>query len=68
VQVNLDQTALVVKDVNKALLKYQIHGGKDLSKEFPELGRTALCCVTEIHSMKEIDRLAEALAEILGGR
>jgi glycine dehydrogenase subunit 1 len=43
-------------------------GGKDISKEFPELGQTALYCVTEIHSKNEIDRLAEVLAEILAGR
>lgn len=66
--VNFDQTGLGVNDVNKRLLKRQIHGGKDLSKEFPELGQTALYCITEIHSKEEIERLTEALEKILGGR
>jgi glycine dehydrogenase subunit 1 len=66
--VNFDQTGLGVNDVNKRLLKRQIHGGKDLSKEFPELGQTALYCITEIHSKEEIGRLTEALEKILGGR
>jgi glycine dehydrogenase subunit 1 len=66
--VNFDQTGLGVNDVNKRLLKLQIHGGKDLSKEFPELGQTALYCITEIHSKEEIERLTEALEKILGGR
>ncbi|MGB9756832.1 MAG: glycine dehydrogenase, partial [Candidatus Bathyarchaeales archaeon] len=66
--VNFDGAGLNVKGVHEALLKRQIHGGKDISKEFPELGETALYCVTEIHSKAEIDRLAEALSEVLAGR
>ena len=49
----------------KKLLERGIHGGKDLSNEFPELGKTALYCVTEIHSEEEIERLATVLEEIL---
>jgi glycine dehydrogenase subunit 1 len=63
--VNFDKSGLSVKKVNKKLLRRQIHGGKDISKDFPELGKTALYCVTEIHSKKEIDLLTEALDEIL---
>jgi glycine dehydrogenase subunit 1 len=66
--VNFDESGLSVKEINKRLLRRQIHGGKDISKEFPELGETALYCVTEIHSKSEIDRLAEALEEILAKR
>jgi glycine dehydrogenase subunit 1 len=62
--VNFDEAGLSVKEVNAKLLQRQIHGGKDVSKEFPELGRTALYCVTEIHSREEIDRLAETFDEI----
>lgn len=66
--VNFDQANLTVKDVNKKLLDHHIQGGKDLSNEFPELGQTALYCVTEIHSQEEIQRLAETLQEIVGRR
>ena len=66
--VNFDEGGLSVKEINKRLLRRQIHGGKDVSKEFPELGETALYCATEIHSKSEIDRLAEALEEILAKR
>ncbi len=65
--VNFDKSGLKVEEVNKRLLERQIHGGKDLSKEFPELGQTALCCITEIHSKEEIEQLAKALEEILEG-
>jgi glycine dehydrogenase subunit 1 len=64
--VNFDQANLTVKEVNQRLLKHQIHGGKDLSKEFPELGQAALFCVTEIHSKQDIHHLANALEEIVG--
>ena len=39
-----------------------IFGGKDLSAELPELGQSALYCVTEIHTQADIDRLGPALA------
>lgn len=66
--VNFDDVDMTVKEVNERLLKRQIQGGKDLSKEHPELGQTALYCVTEIHSQEEIQRLAAALQEIVTGR
>ena len=66
--VNFDQTDLTVEETNQRLLERRIQGGKDVSKEYPELGQTALYCVTEIHSKEEIEELAKALNEILGGR
>ncbi len=66
--VNFDGTGISVKDVNKKLLERGIHGGKDVSKEFPELGKTALYCVTEIHSEEEIERLTATLEKILARR
>jgi len=66
--VNFDNAKMSVKDIHKKLLKRQIQGGKDISKEFPEFGETALYCVTETHSRGEIEHLAEALSKILVGR
>jgi glycine dehydrogenase subunit 1 len=66
--VNFDETELSVKEAHKKLLQHRIQGGKDVSKEFPELGETALYCVTEIHSKEEIECLADALKEALAGR
>lgn len=59
--VNFDRTGKKVSDINKKLLDFGIFGGKDISSEFPELGQSALYCVTEIHSQAEIDRLVYAL-------
>ncbi|MCX6647897.1 MAG: aminomethyl-transferring glycine dehydrogenase subunit GcvPA [Candidatus Bathyarchaeota archaeon] len=63
---NIDATGKKVGQVNKALLKRGIFGGKDISREFPELGQSALTCVTEVHSKADIDRFAEELEAILG--
>ena len=52
-----------VAEINEALREHGIFGGKDLSAEFPELGQSALYCVTEIHAQADIDRLAARVAE-----
>ena len=52
-----------VRKINQNLLKHGIQGGKDLSKDFPELRNSALYCVTEIHTKEDIDKLAVALKE-----
>ena len=64
--VNFDETGLKAGDIEKKLLHAQVHGGKDISKEFPEMGQTSLYCVTETHSREEIERLRDTLEEVLG--
>jgi glycine dehydrogenase subunit 1 len=63
--VNFDGTGKRVSEINKALLARGIFGGKDLTQEFPELGHSALYCVTEVHTKDDIDRLVTALKEIV---
>ena len=63
--VNFDDTGKTVAEINTALLRRKIFGGKDLTKEFPELGNSALYCVTEVHSKDDIVRLADALKEVV---
>jgi glycine dehydrogenase subunit 1 len=63
--VDFGGSGMSVAAVNKALLGKGIFGGKDLSAEFPELGQSALYCVTEYHSKAEVERLASAVAEVL---
>jgi len=64
--VNFDATGQSVARVNQALLTHGIFGGKDLSQEFPQLGQSALYCVTEVHTQADIDRLVNALREEVG--
>ena len=54
-----------VEEINKFLRKNGIFGGKDLSKEFPELGNCALYCVTEVHTKNDIDHLVQTLNDFL---
>ncbi len=63
--VNFDGTGRTVAEINGLLLARGIFGGKDLSTGFPELGQSALYCVTEIHSKQDIDRLVRTLEEVV---
>lgn len=62
--VNFDGTGRTVAEINRRLRRHRIFGGKDLSREFPALGQSALYCVTEVHSRDDIDALVDALAEV----
>ncbi|MGP1395969.1 MAG: aminomethyl-transferring glycine dehydrogenase subunit GcvPA [Inquilinaceae bacterium] len=62
--VNFDGTGQTVATVNDRLRQRGIFGGKDLSHELPELGQSALYCVTEIHSAADIERLATVIEEV----
>ena len=63
--VNFDGTGKTVAEINRALLQQGIFGGADLSAAFPELGQSALYCVTEMHSKEDIDRLVASLSKIV---
>lgn len=63
--VDFSGAGVTVAQVNAALRERGIFGGKDLSKEFPELGQSALYCVTEVHAREDLDRLAETVAEVI---
>jgi glycine dehydrogenase subunit 1 len=65
--VNFDKTGKKVSEINDELLRAGIQGGLDISKYYPELGQSALYCVTEIHSHEDIDALADKLGRILEG-
>lgn len=62
--VNYDPSGKSVAEINQALLARGIFGGIDLSQDFPELGNSALVCVTEVHTQEDIDSFAAALKEI----
>jgi glycine dehydrogenase subunit 1 len=62
--VNFEGVQKTVAEVNAALRKRGIFGGHDLSREFPELGQSALYAVTEIHTQADIDRLVAELREV----
>jgi glycine dehydrogenase subunit 1 len=63
--VNFDATGKRVSEINAALREHGIFGGHDLSRSHPELGQSALYCVTEVHAQADIDRLVAALEEVV---
>lgn len=63
--VDFSDTGRSVAEVNAALRERGIFGGLDLSAQYPELGQSALVCVTEVHTKADIDRLTDELAEVL---
>jgi glycine dehydrogenase subunit 1 len=64
--IGFDDTQVTPSHVNKELYRRGIQGGICLQDDFPELGKSALYCVTEIHTRDSIDRLVTALNEVLG--
>ncbi len=63
--VNFDDTGQTTAQINRKLLDRGIFGGKDLSQDFTQLGQSAQYCVTEVHSLEDINRLVAALKEVL---
>ncbi|WP_202387957.1 aminomethyl-transferring glycine dehydrogenase subunit GcvPA [Nocardioides flavescens] len=63
--VDFSATGRSVADINAGLRAHHVFGGKDLSTDFPDLGQSALYCVTELHTADDIDALVTALKEVL---
>ena len=62
--VRFDGTGRSVAQINRRLRDRGIFGGRDLSDDFPDLGESALYCVTEVHTREDIDRLVKELEEV----
>jgi len=62
--VNFAGTGKSVAQINRALRERNIFGGLDLARHFPELGSSALYCVTEVHGVEDIRFLARSLREV----
>jgi glycine dehydrogenase subunit 1 len=63
--VDFNDTGRSVAEIDAALRERGIFGGLDLSDQYPELGQSALVCVTEVHTKADIDHFANELAEVL---
>jgi glycine dehydrogenase subunit 1 len=61
------QTPITAGEVNRRLLERGIIGGFDLGSAYLELERALLLCCTELTTAAQIDRLAEAMRDILAG-
>lgn len=65
--VDFSETGHTVDEIFAELKEKKILGGINISRSFPELGESALVCVTEVHTKEDIDRLVGALKDVLGG-
>jgi glycine dehydrogenase subunit 1 len=63
--VDFGDSGRTVAEVNRSLRERGIFGGLDLSEQYPDLGESALFCVTEVHTQGDVDRLADELREVL---
>ncbi|WP_186156413.1 aminomethyl-transferring glycine dehydrogenase subunit GcvPA [Burkholderia gladioli] len=63
--VDFGATGRSVADINAALRERGIFGGHDLSADASDGGQRALYAITELHSQRDIDRLADTLTDIL---
>jgi len=63
--VAFDRPGLTVATINRALLERGIFGGRDLSGDYPWLGHAALYAVNDTLRQVDLDRLADALGEVL---
>ena len=64
--VNFDKAGKTVEEVNAALLRNGIFGGRDISGDFPAFGQSALYSITEMHSKEDIDKLVSAVQAVCG--
>lgn len=62
--VDVGATGRTVREVDAGLRERGILGGRDVSRELPQFGQSALYCVTEQHSLDDIERLVQALREV----
>ncbi|WP_077325294.1 aminomethyl-transferring glycine dehydrogenase subunit GcvPA [Virgibacillus siamensis] len=63
--IDFNGTGKTVEVIHQQLLKKGIFPGMDLSESFPELGQSALYCVTEVHSKNDIDKLVKTIQEVI---
>jgi len=66
--IRFDGTGLAASQMNAKLLQHGIQGGICLDNQFPELGQSALYCVTELHTREHIDKLVTAMKAVIGER
>jgi glycine dehydrogenase subunit 1 len=59
--VDFTETGRSVAAITASLRRVGIFGGRDLSADFPELGKSALYCVTEVHTAEDVSALIAGL-------
>lgn len=63
--VSFNESGKKLRDLESGLLKRGIQIGAPLTESIPELGESAVFCVTETHSKDDIDKLRTVLTDVL---
>lgn len=63
--VDFSESGRSVEEINAALRRHGIFGGRGISQSWPWLDQCALYCVTEVHAKQDVDRLVDALSEVV---
>jgi len=63
--VSFNESGKKLRELELSLLEKGVQMGAPLMESIPELGETAVFCVTETHSKEDIDRLRTVLTEVL---
>ncbi|MCF2135770.1 MAG: aminomethyl-transferring glycine dehydrogenase subunit GcvPA [Candidatus Thorarchaeota archaeon] len=58
---------ITAQEVHEGLLAQGIHGGKCLSKDFPDFGESMLFSVTELHDRATIGKMIAAVEAVITG-
>ena len=68
--IDFNETGKSVDEINQELKNMNIFGGINLKKDFPDLGESALYCITEVHTKEDIEKTLKVadivLSEIVG--
>jgi glycine dehydrogenase subunit 1 len=63
--VDFSGTGKSYPEINKALLAYNIFGGKNLTEDFSGLKDCALFCVSEILEKEDVDAMISAIKKVV---
>ncbi|MFW9808761.1 MAG: aminomethyl-transferring glycine dehydrogenase subunit GcvPA [Candidatus Thorarchaeota archaeon] len=59
------ENGITAQQVHQQLLENDLHGGRILTDDFPNLGESMLFCVTEVHDKDTIDELVQTIEKIV---
>ncbi len=65
--IDFTETGRKVESIHSDLLHRNVHGGGILKQDFPELGESALYCISELHTSEALEETATLLKDCLGG-
>ncbi len=63
--IDFENAGMTVENLHAKMLEYNVHGGRILKHHFPELGESALYCVSELHTQEALEEAARIMRSVL---